>query len=264
MTQGTATPDDREPGAEEQRGPTIRDRRRIDPETGALRKPASADGGTAGTAGTAGTRSVPAESAGETPRAESEPGDRISELEREQEALQDDLKRLQAEYINYKRRVDRDRQSVREVAVGSVLTDLLPVLDDIGRAREHGELEGGFKAVAEALEMSLTKLGLERYGEAGDPFDPRIHEALMHQYAEDVDGPTCQLIVQPGYRHGERVLRAARVAVVEPTVGLPDSSSEAGESAAPGAGVGDAEAGEPATGAADAGQQGENSSPSEQ
>lgn len=239
MTQGTATPDDREPGAEEQRGPIIRDRRRIDPKTGTVRAPASGDGGSPG------TQPVPAESgsADEAP----ESADRISELEQEREGLQNDLKRLQAEYINYKRRVDRDRQSVREVAVGSVLSELLPVLDDIGRAREHGELAGGFKAVAEALETALTKLGLERYGEAGDPFDPRIHEALMHQYADDVDGPTCRLIVQPGYRHGERVLRPARVAVVEPTVGLPESAPEGEPEATP-----------------DAGQQGETSSPSDQ
>lgn len=241
MTQGTATPDDREPGAEEQRGPIIRDRRRIDPETGTLR-PASGDGGSAG------TPSVPADAAGAEEAPES--AEQVTELEQEREALQDDLKRLQAEYVNYKRRVDRDRQSVRELAVGSVLSELLPVLDDIGRAREHGELEGGFKAVAEALETTLTKLGLERYGEAGDPFDPRIHEALMHQYADDVDGPTCRLIVQPGYRHGERVLRPARVAVVEPTVGLPESAPE-----------GDPAPGQPE---ADVGQQGENSSPSDQ
>ena len=135
----------------------------------------------------------------------------------------DDLKRLQAEYLNYKRRVDRDRDTVRDLAVGAALTDLLPVVDDIGRAREHGELEGGFKAVAEALESVLTKLGLVRYGEVGEPFDPRIHEALMHSYADNVDGPTCAAILQPGYRHGERVLRPARVAVAEPTVGLPTS-----------------------------------------
>jgi len=223
VTNGTATPDDRETEAEEQQGPIIRDRRRIDPQTGALRGPAPAGDASAG-----GEASAPGDE--RAPDADSPEGAVVAELQQEIEALRNDLKRVQAEYVNYKRRVDRDRQSVRELAVGSVLTDLLPVLDDIGRAREHGELEGGFKAVAEALETTLSKLGLERYGEPGDPFDPRIHEALMHQYSDDVDGPTCWQVLQPGYRHGERVLRPARVAVAEPTADLPkpaDSAEEA-------------------------------------
>nr|WP_202890281.1 nucleotide exchange factor GrpE [Actinopolymorpha rutila] len=144
-----------------------------------------------------------------------------------------DLKRLQAEYVNYKRRVDRDRQANQEQAVGSVLTELLPVLDDIGRAREHEELSGGFKAVAEALETSLSKLGLVKFGEVGEEFDPRVHDALMHAYSDDVSGPTCSAILQPGYRLGERVLRPARVAVTEPTVGLPPEQAAPGEDTGP-------------------------------
>jgi molecular chaperone GrpE len=123
---------------------------------------------------------------------------------------------LQAEYVNYKRRVDRDRDLVREAATARVLADLLPVLDDIDRARDHGELEGGFKAVAESLERVVESFGLERFGKPGDEFDPRIHEALMHDYADDVDTTTAQTILQVGYRVGERVIRPARVAVVEP------------------------------------------------
>jgi molecular chaperone GrpE len=128
-----------------------------------------------------------------------------------------DLQRLQAEYVNYKRRVDRDRDLVRETATATVLSALLPVLDDIDRAREHGELEGGFKSVAESLERSVGALGLERFGKPGEEFDPRIHEALMHDYADDVDTVTAQTVLQVGYRVGDRILRPARVAVVEPT-----------------------------------------------
>jgi molecular chaperone GrpE len=127
-----------------------------------------------------------------------------------------DLQRLQAEYVNYKRRVDRDRDLVRETATARVLADLLPVLDDIDRARDHGELEGGFKAVAESLERVVESFGLERFGKPGEEFDPRIHEALMHDYADDVDTTIAQTILQVGYRVGERVIRPARVAVVEP------------------------------------------------
>jgi molecular chaperone GrpE len=100
--------------------------------------------------------------------------------------------------------------------VANVLYGLLPVLDDIGRAREHGELVGGFKSVAESLDAAVTKLGLESFGENGEPFDPNVHEALMHSYSTDVTEPTCVQILQPGYRVGERILRPARVAVAEP------------------------------------------------
>ena len=141
---------------------------------------------------------------------------RIPSLELQLAERTADLQRLQAEYVNYKRRVDRDRQTTRETASATVLSALLPVLDDIDRARAHGELEGGFKAVAESLERIVATLGLERFGTAGEPFDPRIHEALMHDYADTVDRPTASAILQPGYRVGDRVVRAARVAVTEP------------------------------------------------
>jgi len=131
-------------------------------------------------------------------------------------ALTDDLKRLQAEYVNYKRRVDRDRELVRQNAVFSVLSALLPVLDDLDRAREHGELEGGFKAVADSLERIVAAQGLVRFGKRGDEFDPRFHEALMHSHSPDVTTTTCQDIVTAGYQIGERVVRPARVSVVDP------------------------------------------------
>jgi molecular chaperone GrpE len=127
-----------------------------------------------------------------------------------------DLQRVTAEYANYRKRVERDRVAVREQALANVLAGLLPVLDDIGRAREHGELVGGFKSVAESLEAAVAKLGLDSFGEAGEPFDPKVHEALLHSYASDVTEPTCVQILQPGYRVGDRILRPARVAVAEP------------------------------------------------
>ncbi|MDX2543215.1 nucleotide exchange factor GrpE [Streptomyces sp. WI04-05B] len=141
-----------------------------------------------------------------------------------------DLQRLQAEYQNYRRRVERDRIAVKEVAVASLLTELLPVLDNIARARDHGELVGGFKSVAESLESVAAKMGLQQFGKEGEPFDPTIHEALMHSYAPDVTETTCVAILQPGYRFGERNLRPARVAVAEPQPGAtPAGSSESAD-----------------------------------
>jgi molecular chaperone GrpE len=143
-----------------------------------------------------------------------------------------DLQRLQAEYANYRKRVERDRMAVRELALSSVLSGLLPVLDDIGRAREHEELTGGFKSVADSLEAAAAKLGLTTYGEAGDPFDPNLHEALMHSYSGEVYEPTCVRILQPGYKVGDRILRAARVAVAEPGDGTGETAtSDSGQPA---------------------------------
>ncbi len=130
--------------------------------------------------------------------------------------LTSDLQRLQAEYANYRKRVERDREQARDLAVAAVLTELIPVLDDLERARGHNELEGGFKAVAEQLERLAAKFGLERFGDAGVPFDPAIHEALTHTVSEDVDTITAIEILQPGYRLKDRTLRPARVAVADP------------------------------------------------
>ncbi|NEC47720.1 nucleotide exchange factor GrpE [Actinospica acidiphila] len=146
----------------------------------------------------------------------------VAQLDQARTALNErtaDLQRLQAEFQNYRRRVERDRAAVKETAVANLLTELLPVLDDVGRAREHGELVGGFKSVAESLETTVAKLGLQQFGKEGEPFDPTIHEALMHSYAPDVTETTCVAILQPGYRIGERTIRPARVAVAEPQPG---------------------------------------------
>jgi molecular chaperone GrpE len=142
-----------------------------------------------------------------------------------------DLQRVHAEYANYRKRVERDRLAVREQALANVLSSLLPVLDDIGRAREHGDLNGAFKSVGESLETIAAKLGLESFGEPGEPFDPLVHEALMHSYSPDVTEPTAVQILQPGYKVGERIIRPARVAVAEPGGGAaPEDQAEARQS----------------------------------
>ena len=168
------------------------------------------------------------------PGASSEPGGEdefdhgAPESEREVLAREDalaasylaDLQRLQAEYVNYKKRVDRDRDVIRNTAVGSVVESLLPVLDDIHMARQAGDLAGGpFAAIADKLESTLGRFGVERLGEAGQEFDPNVHEALMHVEAELPEGATGTTVVQvlqPGYRIGDRLVRAARVSVADP------------------------------------------------
>ncbi len=143
----------------------------------------------------------------------------VDELVAAQQALAErtlDLQRLQAEYLNYKRRVDRDRELIKQNAVFAVLNNLLPVLDDIDRAAEHGELEGGFKAVADSLERTVSGLGLTRFGAPGDEFDPNQHEALMHGHSPEVTTTTVGVVAQAGYRIGDRVVRAAKVTVLDP------------------------------------------------
>ena len=196
---------------EEKEGPVIRDKRRIDPETGEVR--ARAEGPP--------TPEAPAD--GSAGKADNE---EVASLKTRLEERLADLQRLKAEYDNYRKRVERDRVAVREQALGQVLLELLPVLDDIGRARDHDELTGGFKSVAESLEAVTGKLGLERYGEKGEPFDPTVHEALMHSLSPEVTETSVVDVLQPGYRIGERVLRAARVAVADPD---PDAEKSADE-----------------------------------
>ena len=132
------------------------------------------------------------------------------------EVLTEDLQRLQADYSNYRKRVDRDRAVAHELAVASVLNELLPIIDDLDRARTHGELEGGFKSVADQIENAVTKIGLVKFGEAGTPFDPQIHEALMHLTSSEVSVVTATEILQKGYKYKDRVLRPARVTVTDP------------------------------------------------
>jgi molecular chaperone GrpE len=169
------------------------------------------------------------ESAGGAHRAAEEPeegvvvdtpalGAELEALRTELEERTRDLQRVTAEYANYRKRVDRDRIAVVEMATAGLLSELLPLLDDVERARQHGDLDGAFKSVGEGIEAVATKLGLERYGEAGEPFDPAIHEALMAAEPNpDSDVATCAQVLQPGYRLvSGRVLRPARVSVAEP------------------------------------------------
>jgi molecular chaperone GrpE len=247
-------------------GPVIHDRRRIDPVTGQVRGKhvASKPAGTTGAGRPAADASGPAEPE-DGPEAGRDSGDDVAAQEADMAAQEDDvaaqeadvevlegileepaaaarpeadaearlaertadLQRLQAEYANYRKRVDRDRAAVREQAVAGTLAGLLPVLDAIDQAREHGELSGGFKSVADSLQAALGRLGLVVYGEQGDAFDPKIHEALTHTYSPDVAEDTCVEILQPGYKVGDRILRPARVAVAEPATGPDGASNEA-------------------------------------
>jgi molecular chaperone GrpE len=242
-----------EPGT----GPVIRDNRRIDPVTGAVRRGRHAASQPAGTTGAGrpgapgpassgaarqnttgedagvpadevnpskGGTPAPAAAAAAAPEAPTAP--ETSQLQNQVAERTADLQRLQAEYANYRKRVDRDRATVREQAVASTLSELLPVLDAIGQAREHGELSGGFKSVADSLQAAVGKLGLVSYGQRGEAFDPKIHEALASSYSPDVTEDTCVEIFQPGYKVGERILRPARVAVAAPATG-PDGAGNA-------------------------------------
>ena len=177
----------------------IRDKRRIDPVTGQARPAADA------------------------PAPEPEPDER--DIPKAEALLLEertrDLQRVQAEYANYRKRAERERLAATDVATARVLAELLPVLDDIERARSHGDLSGGLKSIAEQLELILTKLGLEAFGEVGDRFDPTIHEAVMHNESEHVTEPTSTTVMRKGYRHGERMLRPAMVGVSDPAQAPP-------------------------------------------
>ena len=187
------------PGREEEQageGVRVSDKRRIDPETFEVRESAARD------------EALAAEDAA----ASALEGD-VAGVEAKVAELTADLQRVHAEYANYRKRVERDRVAMQEMAVAGAINELLPVLDDIERAREHGELEGAFRTVGEAFEAALTKLGLERFGASGEEFDPTVHEALTSEENDAVSVPTVTTVYQPGYRFAGRVLRPARVAV---------------------------------------------------
>jgi molecular chaperone GrpE len=197
----------------------VRDKRRIDPVSGAVRDAGGGAGATAASAppssdSTART-GLEAEFAADA-RAAAQVDADLDALRTQLVERTADVQRIKAEYDNYRRRVDRDRAVAGEQATARVFAGLLPALDDIGRAREHGDLDGPFRAVAEQLEATLVTLGLTRYGEPGDVFDPAVHEAMMHAYRNDVGGPTCVQVFRPGYLFAGKVLRPAQVAVAEP------------------------------------------------
>lgn len=210
MTSPDTNPEHR--GGEEEPAPVIRDKRKIDPETGSLRDQSTdAAAHPADAAAQAGEGVVPDDLSSLDAKSLDSAASALAE-----ERLRD-LQRLQAEYVNYRKRVERDRTVAADQAVAGVMESLLPVLDDIELARQHGDLaEGPFAAIAEKLEGGLKRLGLERFGAVGEEFDPNVHEALMHNQSAEATDTTVTMLMQPGYLFQEKVLRPARVGVTSP------------------------------------------------
>jgi molecular chaperone GrpE len=205
--------------------PVIRDNRKVDPVTGQARHPEggqpSGAGSQAGAADSDGDALAQAEeilNGVDVPAEESvAQGVKGGSGNAEAAELRNDLLRLQAEYVNYRKRVERDRAVAGEMAVIGVLNSLLPVLDDVDAARQHGDLtDGPFAAIATKLENALKTYGLVRIDETGVEFDPTIHEALIQQPGEDIEVDTVSQVLRSGYKSGDRVLRAAQVIVAVP------------------------------------------------
>jgi molecular chaperone GrpE len=182
---------------QEPEGVRLTDNRKLDPETLQARptseQPTSQDDGETG---------------------EADANNRFVEDELIAE-LTADLQRVTAEYANYRKRVDRDRAGYAVVAKASVLSDMLPILDDLGRAQEHGELDGGFKAVGDSIVGIVQKNGVEEFGAVGEAFDPNRHEAMTSDTSAEVTEPTVTLVYQVGYRMKDKILRHARVGVTD-------------------------------------------------
>ncbi|SNS87149.1 molecular chaperone GrpE [Geodermatophilus pulveris] len=197
---------------EEEPRVVIRDKRRIDPISGTVRVPAGDP--------PAGAR--PGVDPSEEQMSEQQAPDGAQptvvddDSARQLAERTEDLQRVTAEYANYRRRVDRDRQLVVDQAAERFAAQLFPIVDDIERARDHGDLTGAFKVVADRVLGLIDGLGVEAFGVAGDPFDPALHEAVMHDTSADVDVPTATTVLRQGFRRGDRVLRTAMVAVTEP------------------------------------------------
>jgi len=202
------SPAEDESNGSEAEGVVIRDRRKIDLKG----KGASAEGESS----SAGAHRAADDEPDEEEVAMPGLGAELEALRGELDERTRDLQRVSAEYANYRKRVDRDRGAAAEQTTGQVLTALLPVLDDVDRAREHGDLVGPFATVAESLNAAVGKYGLVAFGEKGDPFDPTRHEAVAHQTSADVTEPTCVEVMRRGYTLGERLLRPALVAVADP------------------------------------------------
>ena len=210
--------DDRTPSGsgapEPEEAPRVTDKRRIDPETGELREPTAEE--TAADPVSQARQAV--EGAEEEVlmeglvEAQTLAAERLEELQRAQAAHYN----LEQQYNAYVKRSKAEALASHDRGVAAVAEALIPVLDDIELARQHGDLSGPFSSIAEKLEGTLQRFGIERYGAAGEPFDPAVHEALMHGHSADVTEPTVQQVLQPGYRTPDRILRAARVAVVDP------------------------------------------------
>ncbi|HEY0119470.1 MAG TPA: nucleotide exchange factor GrpE [Cellulomonas sp.] len=193
--------------------PHVVDKRKIDPTTFEVREGAQAAApASSGAPGTAGTAGAAGASDAALAAAEALAAERLDQLQR----AQADLYNLDQRYNAYVKRTRGELAQATDRGAAALAEALIPVLDDVELARRHGELAGPFQAVAEKLESTLARFGVERYGAAGEPFDPAVHEALMHGHSAEVSEPTVQEVLQPGYRTAERVLRAARVAVVDP------------------------------------------------
>ena len=207
---------------EEEPRVVIRDKRRIDPTSGTVRVPAGEQ--------PAGARPG-VHPAGEQ-MSEHEAADGAQpmvvddDLTRQLAERTEDLQRVTAEYANYRRRVDRDRQLVVDQAAERFATQLFPIVDDIERARDHGDLTGAFKVVADRVLGLLDGLGVEAFGVAGDPFDPALHEAVIHDTSAEVDVPTATTVLRQGFRRGDRVLRTAMVAVTDPETPVVAASAD--------------------------------------
>jgi molecular chaperone GrpE len=193
----------------------VRDLRRIDPETGKLRPAHEAPEPPVGSGGPASGPSLGESIVDESVTATTGVEEILTDLERQLSERTADLQRVQAEYANYRKRIERDRVAVVDSAKASVVSDLLPLLDDLERAGRHGDLTGAFKAVGDKLVSSLQRSGLEAFGTEGDPFDPSVHEAVQHNTSPEVAGPTVTVVMRAGYKFGERVLRPALVGVTD-------------------------------------------------
>jgi molecular chaperone GrpE len=205
---------DAEQQENEPQKPVIHDNRKVDPKTGQARHPGQDHAAAAADSGDALSQAEDILNSVEVPAAESvAQGAPAAEAEE----LRNDLRRLQAEYVNYRKRVERDRAVAGEMAVIGVLNALLPVLDDVDAARQHGDLaDGPFAAIAAKLEAALKTYGLVRIDETGVEFDPTIHEALIQQPGTDIEIDTVSQVLRSGYKSGDRVLRAAQVIVAVP------------------------------------------------
>jgi len=209
---------------EEQDRVIIRDNRKIDPVTGEARKASPAAEAAAQAAAPAGAHATTeaTEAGNGVPAPEPAEGPMVEAALLDERTR--DLQRVQAEYANYRKRMDREVQAAEQRGVGRALTAVLPILDDWDRAQQHGDVSGPIETILEKQWRALTTLGLEPVGLEGDPFDPTLHEAVMHDESADVEVPTCTKILRKGYKHGERLLRPAMVGVSDPATAAPEPS----------------------------------------
>src|SRR3954469_23088908 len=218
-----------EPQGGEEPRVVIRDKRRIDPTSGEVRAPAGEQ--PAGAPPGARGEQMSEQDTPEATQAAAQTGG--GDLSRQLAERTEDLQRVTAEYANYRRRVDRDRSLVVDQAAERFAAQLFPMVDDIERARDHGDLTGAFKVVADRVLGLLDGLGVAAFGVAGDAFDPSLHEAVMHDTSSEVAVPTATTVLRQGFRRGDRVLRTAMVAVTDPDAPAAVPEEAASEAATP-------------------------------